>query len=231
MGSFWQLYSYEPHQWSAIFSGGAPEAKKHLVSGVWDGGEAELPDPEVNLSGYLDALWESAPSGLCELAERVARDGISYRGLSSEDAGLLDSMVVGAFTAEGLEPWLKCRVEHDMGLSLREIDELLSRRETVRVGGILGFGGVVSVGHPTAVVQWLRAGRRYRTSETTAPEARYVIFDHEEAKAGISDLAGLLAVDRAWKPPEFEASIRHELLGALERAVAANRHFAATYCP
>ena len=232
MGSFWQLFSYEPQRWNAIFSGEVPAAKKHLVAGIWDGGEVELPDPEVDPIGYLNGLWETAPPSTAELAERITSNGISYQGLSGEQANVLDSMVVAAFTHEGLEPLLNSSVEQaDAGLALREIDELLSRRELARVGGFLGFGGKTSVGYPTSVMQWFLSGRRYGTSEPTGKGARYVILGRDEVKEALRDVEGLLAVHRAWKTPEFEMSIRKELLPALQRVVASNKHFAATYSP
>jgi len=230
MGLFWQFFSFERERWDAAFNGKIPDARKHFAaSAVWDHVNDDLPDPESEAKQYLDALWKFAPPKVVDLAERIAHHGISYEGLSRDSAALLDSMVVGFFCPEGLASLLDYTVEHKQGVSPKAIGELLSRSQSARVGGFLGMGGKVCGGMPITLAQCLGTGRRFGTHEVPNEKDKYFVLDDEEVRLLLSEVSGLLAVEREWKTPEFERVVRDELLPALERAAAGGRYLAGRY--
>ena len=230
MGAFWQLFSFEQRRWNALFDGGVPDAKEQFAaSATWDHVDGDLPDPEKEPKRYLEALWKAARPMVVEMAEHMARNGISYRGLTPDKAALLDAMVVGFFCPEGLKSLLHYTVEHRHGLSPRAVSELLSRSRPARVGGFLGIGGKVSMGQPINLAPWLATGRRYGTNDPPSSSDKYFIFTAAEVRELLSEVSGLLAVDRKWQIPEFEQDIRSELLPALEHASLGSLSLAGRY--
>ncbi|MFL6659383.1 MAG: hypothetical protein ACJ8GW_14990, partial [Massilia sp.] len=178
---------------------------------------------------YLDAVWRNAPPHIVAITEHVARYGISYSKLATDDAALLDATVVGFFCPEGLEPILPYTDEHLEGLSPQAVDELLSRDAPVRRGGFLGFGGKVEPGFPVTLANFLATGRRHGTTELPDPQHKYFIFNQEEVRRVLEEVSGLLAVQGRWRTPAFEAHICAELLPALQRAAKNNLMLAGRY--
>ncbi|MFO1216610.1 MAG: hypothetical protein U1E72_18685, partial [Burkholderiaceae bacterium] len=230
MGMFWQFFSFDPQRWEALVTGQVPDAKKYFAaSATWDQVDDDFPDPEEQPKQYLDALWKSAQPEVAAMAQHIALNGISYRGLTTASAALLDSMVVGFFCREGLESVLHFTIEHKDGLSPKAVSELLSRSQPARTGGFLGFGSKVSLGQPVNLSPWLATGRRNGTNDAPTPDDKYFIFSGSEARELLTEVTGLLAIDRQWQTPEFERHIRRELLPAIERAAGANLCLAGRY--
>jgi hypothetical protein len=229
MGMFWQYFSFEPKKWKALFDGSAPRAKKYFVTGTWDSLDPNLPDPEEQTEEFLNFVWKTAPRDIVQIAEHLARNGPTYRGLTGPQSKILDSMFTGIFSPEGAEPLLRFTHEHQAGLAQRAVVELLSRAEPARVGGILGVGGRVSIGQPVLLARFLSTGRRCGSDEPPSPEDMYFVFEPAEIPQVLNEVGGLLAVDRPWKTAEFEQSVREELLPALRRAAEARRYLAGRY--
>jgi hypothetical protein len=110
MSTRWNFHSFAGPRWDAVFGGGLPGAEDHVIQSVtWD-----------------RTIWkdEQVPIGL---AQTIVRNGISYDGLSAQEADLLDAIIVGFFCPEGLEDLLGLEYESPDGLSMAVVEALVER--------------------------------------------------------------------------------------------------------
>jgi hypothetical protein len=230
MGMFWQYFSFDENRWNDIFGGGNPRAIKRVISSaVWDSVEEELPEFESSPEEYYDALVKYAPNRIKNLSESICKNGISYDYLPPEDCELLDRMIVGFFCPEGLEDLLGYTYEHREGLSSKALHELRLRTESASSGGFFGFGAKRIPGVSLAVASAVFDGRRYGQVAKPSVNDPYFVLSASEVALAAQEIEGLLMADRPWTSTEFRDSIRTELLGALESAVAKGRALAGRF--
>jgi hypothetical protein len=110
MSTRWSFYSFDRPRWDAIFGGGLEGAEDQVIQAViWD--RSVRRDEQV----------------LIRLAQTIVSSGISYRGLSAEEADDLDAIIVGFFCPEGRQDLLGYDNESPDGLSMAVVDELVDR--------------------------------------------------------------------------------------------------------
>lgn len=230
MSAFWQYFSFPQARWTALFDGSRPDASRRLVaSAYWESVEGAVPDPEADPAGYLDAVYQQAPSALRDLAGRLSTRGFDYAGATPAEARRLDSMVVGFFCPEGLEDVLGYRIEGTDGLASRAVDELLARSRPQRRGGLFGLGARVQPGHPVTLAPFLASGRRIGTATPPYIEDRYFLFDPGEVPVVLAEVDALLALDRPWATDDFRLAVLREVRAALAAAAARGDCLAGRY--
>jgi hypothetical protein len=86
---------------------------------------------EKALQSVVEFEMGSTPGDeLSKLAEKLARQGISYANLNPREAEAVDQVVAVAFGPEGLWTELELESESADGLSTKVVDELLKRAQT-----------------------------------------------------------------------------------------------------
>jgi hypothetical protein len=86
MSTRWSFYSIARQRWDAIFGGGLQGAEDHVIQSVtWD-----------------RTIWKDEQVPI-RLAQKIVRKGVSYSGLSAQEADHLDAIIVGFFCPEGLQ--------------------------------------------------------------------------------------------------------------------------------
>src|SRR6185295_15464579 len=231
MGMFWNYRSFPRERWKRIFGGGAEEAVKHvLASYMWDRLDGTEPDFDSDREGWLKAVVHQAPQHIVELAGDICRSGFSYRNRSKEEAALLDDMMVGFFSPEGIEDLLEAEYVGGDGIKAFILEELLARGQAEKRGGLFGLGGTTVPGIPTESSRFIVGGRRVDSSERPKEEAQYLIFWDDEVPKVRAEIELLLRQNRPWSHAEFDAEVRKTILAALSEVESSGRCLFGRYC-
>lgn len=109
----WSFCSFDQARWDAVFGSKLPEMEQAIIDATtWDLDEEE--DIELRK----------------KIAHHICEYGLSYDGLTSEEADELDQMVSDFFTGEGLEEVLALEYESPECLAMSDVTTLIERVHT-----------------------------------------------------------------------------------------------------
>lgn len=136
----------------------------------------------------------------------IATGGISYAGLSPDDARMLDDCIAVLFGPEGLETQLEIRPESPDGIRPRTIEELLRRAE-----GRLDL----------RYLPMLRHGKRYGASDL-AVSCQYVLLHPEELQPLAEEIASVVALPLPWSESYVPDVVDKCLVQVLQTVILKN---------
>jgi hypothetical protein len=179
----WIFNSINPGRFHQVF-GKATEAEEMALLKVVEFEMGGTPDDEF-----------------AKLAGKLAKTGISYRGVGPRDAEGIDSIMTIALGPEGL--WTELEMEQESGqpLNTRLIDELLKRATTSKV--------------QLDLLPSLKKGRRYGATDLTA-SCNYVVFDRNEVAKVAQEVRTLTELSAPWSSPAVQQEVSDGLLMVFE---------------
>jgi hypothetical protein len=164
-------------------------------------GKASDTDEKALQSVVEFELGSSPGDELAKLAEKLARQGISYASLNPREAEAVDQVIAVAFGPEGLWTELELESESAQGLSTKVVDELLKRAGANQI--------------PVELLHALKKGRRHGTTELNAP-CHYVLFDRNEVPKVAQEVRLLLDLQEPWSSPAAQSEVMDGLLMVFE---------------
>lgn len=174
-------------------------------------GKASEADEKALQSVVEFEMGSSPGDELSKLAEKLARQGISYANLNPREAEAVDQVLAVAFGPEGLWAELELESESAEGLSTKVVDELLKRAQTSNV--------------PVDLLNALKKGRRHGTTELNAP-CHYVLFDRTEVAKIVQEVRSLLESKEPWSSPAAQSEVKDGLLMVFEYVARKNKALA-----
>jgi len=190
MSYLWSFYSFPESEFGRVFGSG---------------------DAAVEKSAIEAATWEEAgftdPGAAGELAARIVRQGISYDGLTTQEASLLDDLILILFSPEGLWEQLSIEPESPDGLHPEIVEEVAQH---------------VSPEQAQNLLPYLIDGRRFKNGGKPTGEVYCVLSPPE-----VSSLVGtvMAAVERAdqWSEPYVPEVIQECLIDVLDQTAEKKR--------
>ncbi len=179
----WIFNSINPGRFHQVF-GKATEAEEMALVKVVEFEMGGTPDDEF-----------------AKLSSRLAKNGITYRGVSPRDAEAIDTVMTIALGPEGL--WTELEMEQESGqpLNTRLIDELLKRAIANKV--------------QVDMLPALKKGRRYGSTDLTA-SCNYVVFDRNEVAKLAQEVRTLTELSAPWSSPAVQQEVTDGLLMVFE---------------
>ncbi len=179
----WIFNSINPGRFHQVF-GKASEAEEMALVKVVEFEMGGAPDDEF-----------------AKLSSKLAKSGISYRGVSPRDAEAIDTVMTIALGPEGL--WTELEMEQESGqpLNTRVIDELLKRAEANQI--------------PVDLLPALKKGRRYGSVDLQSA-CNYVVFDRNEVVKLAQEVRTLTELSAPWSSPAVQQEVTDGLLMVFE---------------
>lgn len=179
----WMFHSINPGRFHQVF-GKASEAELQSL----------LKIVELEMGGTPDDEF-------AQIADRLAKNGISYAGLKPRDAEAIDQVIGIAIGPEGL--WTELEMEQESGqpLNIRIVEELLKRAAANKVA--------------VTLLPSLKKGRRYGVSDLNAG-CNYVIFDRNEVAKLAQEVRSLVELSAPWSSPAALNEVTDGLLMVFE---------------
>ncbi len=179
----WIFNSINPGRFHQVF-GKATEAEEMALVKVVEFEMGGAPDDEF-----------------AKLSSRLAKTGITYRGVSPRDAEAIDTVMTIALGPEGL--WTELEMEQESGqpLNTRVIDELIKRAESNKV--------------QVDMLPALKKGRRYGSVDLGA-SCNYVVFDRNEVAKLAQEVRTLTELSAPWSSPAVQQEVTDGLLMVFE---------------
>jgi hypothetical protein len=167
---------------------------------------------EKALQSVVEFEMGSSPGDeLSQLAQKLARQGISYANLSPREAEAVDQVLAVAFGPEGLWTELELESESAQGLSTKAVDELLKRAQMHNIS--------------IELLPALKKGRRCSSTDLT-PSCHYVLFDRNEVPKVAAEVRSLLDSKEPWSSPALQSEIMDGLLMVFEYVARKNKALA-----
>jgi len=179
----WTFNSFNPGKFHQLFGKASDTDEKALLSIV-----------EYEMGGAPDDEF-------AQVAGKLARQGISYTGLSPRDAEAVDQVLVIALGPEGLWTELDMEQESAQALSTKTVEELLKRAE--------------ANGVQVDLLAALCKGRRFGAIDLNAA-SNYVVFDRNEVAKVAQEVRSLVELSAPWSSPEVLNEVNDGLLMVFE---------------
>jgi len=160
-------------------------------------GKASESDEKALQSVVEFEMGSSQGDELFQLAEKLARQGISYANLNPREAEAVDQVLAVAFGPEGLWTELELESESAQGLSTKVVDELLKRAQTHNVA--------------VELLPALKKGRRHGVTDLNS-SCHYVLFERNEVPKVAQEVRALLDVNEPWSSPAVQSEVMDGLL-------------------
>jgi hypothetical protein len=180
-------------------------------------GHASLQEVEEMVAA---ATWEEREYGdeenptdlepIERIVRRVATGGISYAGLSSDDARTLDECIAVLFSPEGLEEQLEIGPESPDGVHPTIIEELLRRAE-----------GRVELRY----LPMLRHGWRYGGNDL-AVRCEYVLLHPEHLQPLADEISSVVALPLPWSEGHVPEVVDECLVQVLQAVIPTKKGLA-----
>jgi hypothetical protein len=171
MSYAWSFHSFSIQKFQHYFGHASPQEVEEMVAAAtWEEREYGENEDAADLEPIERAV------------RRVATGGISYAGLSTDDARTLDECIAVLFSPEGLEQQLEIGHESSDGVHPTIIEELLRRAE-----------GHVELRY----LPGLRHGWRYGATDL-AVSCEYVLLHPEHLQPLADEVASVVALPLPW---------------------------------
>lgn len=226
MSSYWQYYLINENTWNSVFGGGNEEAKRLVLTAVAPWSISTADAAPQNEQAYLSDTIEE----LKDFVDQVCNYGISYQNLSESDSDLMDKLIINCLNSEGSRSLLNPIVAHKEGIRPFVLEELLSRSKDINIGGFFSLGSKLNKGFPVSLAKHLVEGRRIDSESKPDHMFKYFLLSPDEVLIVLSEIEGLLSINRLWSHPDIESSIRDDLVTAIENAKSRGLCLAGIYC-
>jgi hypothetical protein len=199
MSYAWTFHSFSLEKFQRYFGQASPQEVEEMVAAAtWQ----ELGSGNDEDAADLEPIEETV--------RRIATHGISYEGLSSDDARTLDECIAVLFSPEGLEEQLEISHESPDGVHPTIVEELLRRAE-----------GRLELRY----LPVLRQGWRYGSGDLAA-NCQYVLLHPEHLQPLADEIAEVIALPLPWSENSLPGIVEECLSQVLQTVIAKNKGLA-----